>query len=291
MTAYLRDELAARGVRRSVVAGDLNMPNPREFFGETLRLVDAFGDPPLITTPDGRSIDRLFSTPDLVARDVEVVQVPGADHFPVVCRLTRRQPEAPAIGRIREQDLTRPPARSAPPERLATASPADTSAARQDVSGGRVMHLSVNASARTAYRRCTTCRACTSPRRDQPCRHQPDHPAGTTTPTHPTGERISPGVVGSPLAYQRRRHNTRGSPIACEGSHRARPAGRIERYRPGGACRVRCERTSERWCGGDWREELADSDAAAGGEAVAAGEVELVADLGVQAGRGEDGRG
>ncbi len=108
MTAYLREELAARGVRRAVVAGDLNMPNPREFFGETLGLVDAFGDPPPATTPDGRSIDRLFSTPDLVTRDVEVVQVPGADHFSVVCRLTRRQPDAPAIGRIREQDLARP---------------------------------------------------------------------------------------------------------------------------------------------------------------------------------------
>ncbi|TCC21748.1 endonuclease/exonuclease/phosphatase family protein [Kribbella speibonae] len=108
MTAYLRDELAARGVRRAVVAGDLNMPNPREFFGETLGLVDAFGDPPPVTTPDGRSIDRLFSTPDLVARDVEVVQVPGADHFAVVCRLTRREPDVPAIGKIREQDLARP---------------------------------------------------------------------------------------------------------------------------------------------------------------------------------------
>ncbi|MGW6199095.1 endonuclease/exonuclease/phosphatase family protein [Kribbella sp. NPDC055110] len=114
MTAYLREELAARGVRRAVVAGDLNMPNPREFFGETLGLVDAFGDPPPVTTPDGRSIDRLFSTPDLVARGVEVVQVPGADHFPVVCRLTRRSLEAPATGRIREQDLTRPPTRPTP---------------------------------------------------------------------------------------------------------------------------------------------------------------------------------
>jgi endonuclease/exonuclease/phosphatase family metal-dependent hydrolase len=114
LTAYLRAELAARGVRRAVVAGDLNMPNPREFFGETLGLVDAFGDPPPVTTPDGRSIDRLFSTPDLVAREVEVVQVPGADHFPVVCRLARRHPEAPTIGRIREQDLARPPARSTP---------------------------------------------------------------------------------------------------------------------------------------------------------------------------------
>ncbi|TDO56086.1 endonuclease/exonuclease/phosphatase family metal-dependent hydrolase [Kribbella sp. VKM Ac-2571] len=114
MTAYLREELAARGVRRAVVAGDLNMPNPREFFGETLGLVDAFGDPPPITTPDGRSIDRLFSTPDLVARDVKVAQMPGADHFPVACQLTRRHPETQPIGRIREQDLARPPARSGP---------------------------------------------------------------------------------------------------------------------------------------------------------------------------------
>jgi endonuclease/exonuclease/phosphatase family metal-dependent hydrolase len=112
MTAYLRQELAARGMRRAIVAGDLNMPNPREFFGETLGLVDAFGDPPPVTTPDGRSIDRLFSTRDLVTREVEVVQVPGADHYSIVCRLDRRQPETPAIGHIREQDLARPPARS-----------------------------------------------------------------------------------------------------------------------------------------------------------------------------------
>ncbi|HEY9333249.1 MAG TPA: endonuclease/exonuclease/phosphatase family protein, partial [Kribbella sp.] len=102
---------------RAVVAGDLNMPNPRDVFGEPLGLVDAFGDPPPVTTPDGRSIDRLFSTPDLVARDVEVVRVPGADHYPVVCRLTHRTPEAPAIGHIREQDLARPPARPAAPSR------------------------------------------------------------------------------------------------------------------------------------------------------------------------------
>jgi endonuclease/exonuclease/phosphatase family metal-dependent hydrolase len=108
MTAYLQRELEARGVRRAVVAGDLNMPNPRDFFGEKLGLVDAFGDPPPATTPDGRSIDRLFSTRNLVAREVEVVPLPGADHYPVVCRLDRRQPEAPAIGRIREQDLVRP---------------------------------------------------------------------------------------------------------------------------------------------------------------------------------------
>jgi endonuclease/exonuclease/phosphatase family metal-dependent hydrolase len=113
LTAYLREELAARGVQRAVVAGDLNMPNPRDVFGEPLGLVDAFGDPPPITTPDGRSIDRLFSTPDLVARDVEVVRLPGADHHPVVCRLTRRNPQ-PTLGRIREQDLARPPARPAP---------------------------------------------------------------------------------------------------------------------------------------------------------------------------------
>ncbi|MEU8221044.1 endonuclease/exonuclease/phosphatase family protein [Kribbella sp. NPDC048915] len=115
LSAYLRDEFAARGIRRAVVAGDLNMPNPRDVFGEPLGLVDAFGDPPPVTTPDGRSIDRLFSTPDLVARDVEVVPVPGADHFPVVCRLARRQPDSRPIGLIQEQDLARPPTRPAGP--------------------------------------------------------------------------------------------------------------------------------------------------------------------------------
>ncbi|WP_329001899.1 endonuclease/exonuclease/phosphatase family protein [Kribbella sp. NBC_00709] len=109
MTAYLRDELATRGVRRAVIAGDLNMPNPGDFFSQ-LDLVDAFGDPPPATTPDGRSIDRLFSTRDLVAHDVEVLQLPGADHYPVVCRVDRRQPSASAPGRIRAQDLARPPA-------------------------------------------------------------------------------------------------------------------------------------------------------------------------------------
>ncbi|NUR97303.1 MAG: hypothetical protein HOV67_18845 [Kribbellaceae bacterium] len=112
LAAYLQEELAARDVRRMVVAGDLNMPNPREIFGERLGLVDAFGDPPPATTPDGRSIDRLFCTPDLITRDVEVVQVPGADHYPVVCRLASAR--EPAIGRIREQELTRPAVRPAP---------------------------------------------------------------------------------------------------------------------------------------------------------------------------------
>jgi endonuclease/exonuclease/phosphatase family metal-dependent hydrolase len=97
-----------RGVRRAIVAGDLNMPNPGDFFGKSLGLVDAFGNPPPATTPDGRSIDRLFTTPDLAARDVEVVKLPGADHYPVVCRLDRRPPEEPSIGRVRQQDLTRP---------------------------------------------------------------------------------------------------------------------------------------------------------------------------------------
>lgn len=111
---YLREELAARGFRRGVMAGDLNMPNPREFFGERLGLVDAFGDPPPATTPDGRSIDRLFSSPDLVTREVEVVRVPGADHYMVVCRLDRQPPDAPAPGRIRQQDVTRPLPRRSP---------------------------------------------------------------------------------------------------------------------------------------------------------------------------------
>jgi endonuclease/exonuclease/phosphatase family metal-dependent hydrolase len=110
LAAYLRQELAARGVRRAVVAGDLNMPNPQEFFGAGLGLVDGFGDPPPATTPDGRSIDRLFSTRDLVVREVEVLPLPGADHYPVVCRLSRREQPAPGTVRIREQDLARPPA-------------------------------------------------------------------------------------------------------------------------------------------------------------------------------------
>lgn len=111
LAAYLREEFAARGVQRAIVAGDLNMPNPGDFFGKSLGLVDAFGNPPPVTTPDGRSIDRLFSTPDLVVRDVEVVKLLGADHYPVVCRVTSRTQQTPAIGRIREQDLTRPPSR------------------------------------------------------------------------------------------------------------------------------------------------------------------------------------
>ncbi|HZX01531.1 endonuclease/exonuclease/phosphatase family protein [Kribbella sp.] len=109
LAAYLQEALAARGVRTGVVAGDLNMPNPREFFGERLGLVDAFGDPPPATTPDGRSIDRLFCTPDLVGRGVEVVRVPGADHFPVGCRLARREAAPVAAGRVR--GLSKPPAR------------------------------------------------------------------------------------------------------------------------------------------------------------------------------------
>ncbi|HEY3560354.1 MAG TPA: endonuclease/exonuclease/phosphatase family protein [Kribbella sp.] len=113
LTAYLRAEFARRGMARYVVAGDLNMPNPRDVFGR-LDLVDGFGDPPPATTPDGRSIDRLFSTRDLVTRDVEVNRVPGADHYPVVCRLDRRPSAAPPLGRIREQDLTRPPTRATP---------------------------------------------------------------------------------------------------------------------------------------------------------------------------------
>lgn len=111
LAAYLREELAARGVRRAVVAGDLNMPSPREVFGK-LDLVDGFGDPPPATTPDGRSIDRLFSTRDLVTREVEVVQLPGADHYPVICRVARHPLVPTESGRIREQDLTRPATRS-----------------------------------------------------------------------------------------------------------------------------------------------------------------------------------
>ncbi|MEV4265811.1 endonuclease/exonuclease/phosphatase family protein [Kribbella sp. NPDC049584] len=111
LAEYLREAFAARGVRRAIVAGDLNMPNPEDFFGKSLGLVDAFGNQPPATTPDGRSIDRLFTTPDLVAREVEVLRLPGADHFPVVCRVDRRRPEVPASDRVRSQDLARPPAR------------------------------------------------------------------------------------------------------------------------------------------------------------------------------------
>jgi endonuclease/exonuclease/phosphatase family metal-dependent hydrolase len=113
LTEHLRQEFAARGITRAVVVGDLNMPNPRDVFGP-LDLVDAFGDPPPATTPDGRSIDRLFSARDLVTRDFEVRPVPGADHFPVSCRLDLRQLDAPALGRFREQDLAKPPAQKPP---------------------------------------------------------------------------------------------------------------------------------------------------------------------------------
>lgn len=115
LAAYLREEFAARGVRRAIVAGDLNMPNPEDFFGERLGLADAFGSPPPATTPDGRSIDRLFTTPDLAAHDVDVIPLPGADHYPVVCRITRRTQQTTTIGRIREQDLIRPTTRRLPP--------------------------------------------------------------------------------------------------------------------------------------------------------------------------------
>jgi len=95
-------------VRRLVVAGDLNMPNPRDFFSGQLGLVDGFGDPPPATTPDGRSIDRLFASRELAVREVEVVRVMGADHFAVGCRIDPRQQQERAIGRLREQDLARP---------------------------------------------------------------------------------------------------------------------------------------------------------------------------------------
>jgi hypothetical protein len=115
MTAHLGRELEARGVTRLVVAGDLNTPNPREFFTDQLDLVDGFGNPPPATTPDGRSIDRIFTARDLAVHDVEVVRLPGADHFLVGCRVAPRQQQERVIGRIREQDLVRP--RSAGPSR------------------------------------------------------------------------------------------------------------------------------------------------------------------------------
>lgn len=114
LAEYLGRELEARGVRRAVLAGDLNMPNPEDFFSKLgrLDLVDGFGDQRPSTTPDGRSVDRIFLTDDLAPRGVEVVRVPGADHFPCACRVARR-PLVPgnAPGRVREQDLAKPPSR------------------------------------------------------------------------------------------------------------------------------------------------------------------------------------
>ncbi|TWD75126.1 endonuclease/exonuclease/phosphatase family metal-dependent hydrolase [Kribbella amoyensis] len=117
MTAYLGRELAARGVQRAVIAGDLNMPNPGDFFSRLgpLELADGFGEPAPATTPDGRSIDRVFLTQDLLARDAEVLRLPGADHFPCACRVTSRDGGRSPLGAIREQDLTRPPTRPGPP--------------------------------------------------------------------------------------------------------------------------------------------------------------------------------
>ncbi|MFI7065565.1 endonuclease/exonuclease/phosphatase family protein [Kribbella sp. NPDC050124] len=108
MTAHLARELEARGVRRLIVAGDLNMQNPRDFFTEQLGLVDGFSDPLPATTPDGRSIDRIFTSPSLAVGDVEVVRLAGADHYPVGCQVTARPSQERAIGMIREQDLARP---------------------------------------------------------------------------------------------------------------------------------------------------------------------------------------
>jgi endonuclease/exonuclease/phosphatase family metal-dependent hydrolase len=115
MTAALGRELEARGVQRAIIAGDLNMPNPGEYFSRlgSLELADGFGDQTPSTTPDGRSIDRLFLTPDLVSREVEVIRLPGADHFPCACQITpRRDQQAVGQGRVREQDLVRPAVRS-----------------------------------------------------------------------------------------------------------------------------------------------------------------------------------
>ncbi|MET7283201.1 hypothetical protein ABZS29_33545 [Kribbella sp. NPDC005582] len=66
------------------LGGDLNMPNPGDVFGP-LGLVDAFPDPPPATTPDGRSIDRVFTGPSLRVDSVGVLELPGADHFLVTC--------------------------------------------------------------------------------------------------------------------------------------------------------------------------------------------------------------
>ncbi|WP_405064539.1 endonuclease/exonuclease/phosphatase family protein [Kribbella sp. NBC_01505] len=85
-TAFLQRELHQRGVQELVLGGDLNMPNPRDLFGP-LGLLDVFPDPPPATTPDGRSIDRVFTSSGLRVDEVRVVELPGADHFPVTCRI------------------------------------------------------------------------------------------------------------------------------------------------------------------------------------------------------------
>ncbi|MFI5735625.1 endonuclease/exonuclease/phosphatase family protein [Kribbella sp. NPDC051587] len=82
--AYLKQELDKRGVRRLVLGGDLNMRNPGELLAP-LGLVDTFPDPPPATTPDGRSIDRIFAGSDVPVTTVEVSALRGADHFPVSC--------------------------------------------------------------------------------------------------------------------------------------------------------------------------------------------------------------
>lgn len=112
LARHLRVELAARGVRRAVIVGDLNMPEPAEVFGRVIGdrpLVDGFGADPPQTTPDGRSIDRIFLTDDLAARATGVVRLDGADHFPCACRIGPRTGGGPAgTGRQRQLAGERP---------------------------------------------------------------------------------------------------------------------------------------------------------------------------------------
>ncbi len=86
LSDFLSGRLTEIGVERAIIAGDLNMPDPREFFayiGDTA-LADVFGSGiPPATTPDGRSIDRAFITENLGVRGYQVSPLPGADHYPV----------------------------------------------------------------------------------------------------------------------------------------------------------------------------------------------------------------
>ncbi|MFI6579465.1 endonuclease/exonuclease/phosphatase family protein [Nocardiopsis sp. NPDC050513] len=94
--------LAALGDVPVILAGDMNMPDPRGLFTHLggVALADAFGpgEPPA-TTPDGRSIDRAFVSGHLTPLAHRVVPVPGADHFVVAFEME--------YGRGR---ATRPPA-------------------------------------------------------------------------------------------------------------------------------------------------------------------------------------
>ncbi|MFC3998005.1 endonuclease/exonuclease/phosphatase family protein [Nocardiopsis sediminis] len=86
ISEFIAERLAALGVRRMILAGDLNMPDPRALFSRLgdIALVDVFGPgAPPATTPDGRSIDRAFVSEELRPLAHQVIPVPGADHFVV----------------------------------------------------------------------------------------------------------------------------------------------------------------------------------------------------------------